>query len=109
MITARKKANIKFKIFLIWKKIELIFFNFNLIFGKILIVKKYISEFQTPLIETIIVSVEPSFQIIILIIEFLSRPVTPADQVTVINRIIIIRFSIGNSLIIQEMIDKFNI
>jgi hypothetical protein len=35
--------------------------------------------------------------------------VTPADQVTVINGIMIIRFLIGNSLIIQEIINKFNI
>jgi hypothetical protein len=32
----------------------------------------------------------------------------PVDQVTVINGTIIIRFSVGNLLVIQEMIDKLN-
>jgi hypothetical protein len=35
--------------------------------------------------------------------------VTPADQVTVINGIMIIRFPVRNSLVIQKMIDKLNI
>jgi hypothetical protein len=87
----------------------LIPFNLNLIFGKFPTVKKYISESQILLIETSIISAESSFQITILIIEFLSRPVIPADQIIVINRIIIIRFLIGNLLIIQEIIDKFSI
>jgi hypothetical protein len=34
--------------------------------------------------------------------------VTPADQVTIINRIMIMRFPVRNSLIIQEMIDKLS-
>jgi hypothetical protein len=109
MITIRKKTNTKFNIFLTWKKAELIFFNSNLIFGKFLTVKKYISEPQTPLIKISIISAEFSFQIIILITEFLNCLMIPADQVTVINGIIIIRFLIGNSLIIQKMINKFNI
>jgi hypothetical protein len=100
MITARKKTNIKFNIFLIWKKIGLIFFNSNLIFGKFLTVKKYISEFQIPLIKISIIPVESLFQITILIIEFLNRSVIPADQIIVINGIIIIKFLIENLLII---------
>jgi hypothetical protein len=35
--------------------------------------------------------------------------VTPADQVTVINGIMIMRFPVGNSLVIQEIIDKLSI
>jgi hypothetical protein len=80
-----------------------------LIFGKFPIVQKYTSEFQIPLIEILIIFAEPSSQIIILVIEFLNRSVISADQMTVINEIIIMKFSIKNSLIIQEMIDKFSI
>jgi hypothetical protein len=80
-----------------------------LIFGKFPIVKKYISEFQTLSIKILIIPAEPSSQITILIIEFLSRPVIPTDQITVINGIIIIKFPIKNLLIIQKMINKFNI
>jgi hypothetical protein len=98
--TARKKTNIKFNIFSIWKKAELISFNSDLIFGKFLTVKKYISEFQIPLIEILIIFAESSFQITILVIEFLNRSVIPTDQMTVINKIIIINFPIRNSLII---------
>jgi hypothetical protein len=100
IITARKKTNTKFNILSIWKKIGLISFNFDLVFGKLPTIKKYISESQISLIEISIISVKLSFQITVLIIGFLSRPVTPADQVTIINEIIIMRFPIGNSLII---------
>jgi hypothetical protein len=80
-----------------------------LVFGKLPIVKKNISEFQIPSIEILIIPAESLFQIIILIIEFSNRSVIPADQITIINKIIIIKFLIGNSLIIQEMINKLNI
>jgi hypothetical protein len=109
MITARKKTNIKFKIFSIWKKVGLISFNSDLVFGKFSTVKKYISESQISLIEILIIPAEFSFQIIILVIEFSSRSVISVDQVTVINEIMIMKFSIGNLLIIQKMIDKFSI
>jgi hypothetical protein len=109
MITARKKTNIKFNIFLIWKKIELISFNSDLIFEKFPTLKKYISESQILLIEILIISAESLSQIIILIIKSLSRPVISIDQITIINKIIIIKFLIENSLIIQEIINKFNI
>jgi hypothetical protein len=87
----------------------LIFFNFDLIFGKFSIIKKYTSESQTLSIEISIIPAEFLFQITILITESLSRPMTPADQMTIINRIIIMKFPIENSLIIQKMINKFNI
>jgi hypothetical protein len=86
----------------------LISFNPNLVLGQLSIVKKYIFEPQTSLIEALIIPAEPLSQITILVTRFLSRPVTPADQVTVINGIIIMRFLIGNSLIIQKMIDKLS-
>jgi hypothetical protein len=87
----------------------LISFNSDLIFGKFPIIKKYISESQIPPIKTSIIPAESSFQIIILVTEFLNRSVISADQVTIINKIIIMRFLIGNSLIIQEIINKFSI
>jgi hypothetical protein len=109
MITARKKANIKFNIFLIWKKAGLVLFNFNLIFGEFPIIKKYIFESQFPLIEISILSAEFLSQIIISEIEFLSRPMISAGEVTIINGTIRMKFLIRNILIIQKIIDKFSI
>jgi hypothetical protein len=87
----------------------LISFNLDLVLEKLLTVKKYISEPQTLPIKTSIIPAEPLSQITVLITGFSSRSVTPADQITVINGIMIMRFPVGNSLIIQEMIDKLNI
>jgi hypothetical protein len=87
----------------------LILFNSNLIFGEFLIIKKYISEFQFLLIEISILPAELLFQIIIFETEFLSRLMIPAGEMTIINRTMIMKFLIKNILIIQEMIDKFNI
>jgi hypothetical protein len=100
MIKARKKANTKSNIFSAWKKARLIFLNFDLIFGKFLTVKKYISEPQILLIKALIIPAELLSQITVLITRSLSRPIIPADQVTVINGIMIMRFPVGNSLII---------
>jgi hypothetical protein len=86
----------------------LVLFNLDLVLGQLSTVKKYISEPQTSLIETLTIPAEPSSQITVLVTGFLSRPVTPADQVTVINGIIIMRFPVGNLLVIQEMIDKLS-
>jgi hypothetical protein len=44
MIKARKKANTKSNILSAWKKVGLVSFNFDLVLGKLLTVKKYISE-----------------------------------------------------------------
>jgi hypothetical protein len=87
----------------------LIPFNSDLIFEEFPIIKKYISEFQSPLIEVSILSAESLFQIIIFETEFLSRLIISAGEVTIINKIIIMKFLIGNILIIQKMINKFNI
>jgi hypothetical protein len=87
----------------------LIPFNSNLIFGKFLIIKKYTFEFQSPLIEIPILSAEPLSQIIISETRFSNRPIIPADEVTIINGTIIMKFPIKNILIIQKMINRFNI
>ena len=60
MITARKKANIKSNIVLAWKKAGLIPFNSDLILAQFPIVKKYISEPLSLLIEDTILLDEPS-------------------------------------------------
>jgi hypothetical protein len=90
------------------KKAGLVPFNPDLVLEKFLTIKKYISESQTSLIKTLIIPAEPSSQITVLVTGSLSRLVTPADQVTVINGIMIIRFPVRNSLIIQEIIDKLS-
>jgi hypothetical protein len=87
----------------------LIPFNSNLIFGKFPTIKKYTSEFQSPLIEIPILSAEPLSQIIISETRFSNRPIIPADEVTIINGTIIMKFPIKNILIIQKMINRFNI
>jgi hypothetical protein len=87
----------------------LIPFNSNLIFEEFLIIKKYISEFQFSLIEISILSAESLSQIIIFETEFLSRSMIPAGEITIINGTMIIKFLIENILIIQEMINKFDI
>jgi hypothetical protein len=109
MITARKKANIKFNIISAWKKIRLIPFNFDLIFALLSTVKKYTSESLLPLIENIILLDESSFQIIISEIRSLSRLIISTSQITVINGIMIMRFLIGNTQIIKGMIDRLDI
>jgi hypothetical protein len=80
-----------------------------LIFGEFLTVKKYISEFQFSLIEISILSIEFLSQITISEIGFLSRPMIPVDEMTIINGTMIMKFPIRNILIIQEMIDKLDI
>jgi hypothetical protein len=59
MIKARKKANTKSNILLAWKKAGLVLFNSDLVLGKFLIVKKYISEPQTLSIEVLTIPAEP--------------------------------------------------
>jgi hypothetical protein len=108
IIKARKKANTKSNILSAWKKAGLVPFNPDLVLGQLPTVKKYISEPQTSPIETSTIPAEPSSQITVLVTGSSSRPVTPADQVTVINGTMIIRFPVRNSLVIQEIIDKLS-
>jgi hypothetical protein len=87
----------------------LISFNSDLIFEEFPIVKKYTSEFQSPLIEISILPAESLSQIIISEIGFSSRLIIPTGEMTIINGTIIMKFPIKNILVIQEIIDKFSI
>jgi hypothetical protein len=102
MITARKKANTKSNIVSAWKKAGLIPFNPDLVLAQFPTIKKYISEsLLLPIEDTILP--DESFQI-----RFLNRSVIPISQITVINKIMIMQFPIGNTQIIKGIIDRLD-
>jgi hypothetical protein len=78
-----------------------------LILAQFFIIKKYISESLLLLIEDITLD-EPLSQITGSKIRFLSRPIIPTSQITVINGIMIMRFPIGNTQIIKGIIDRLD-
>jgi hypothetical protein len=101
MLVARKKANTTSNILLAWKKAGLVPFNPNSVFKTLPKVKKYISENQPILIE-------PQPELAVLEIRSSSRPMIPADQVTIVYGIVIMQFPVGNATVIQNMIDRIS-
>src|ERR1700722_9024474 len=94
MLVARKKANTTSNIFSAWKKAGLVPFDPDFIFNTLPKVKKYTAENQPELIA--------------LEIRSSSRPMIPADQVTIIHGTMIMQFSVGNATVIQNMIDRMS-
>jgi hypothetical protein len=101
MLVARKKANTTSNILSAWKKAGLVPFDPDSVLKTFSKVKKYTPEDQPILIE-------PQPELAALEIRFLSRPMTPADQVTIIYGTVIMQFPVGNVTVIQNMIDRMS-
>jgi hypothetical protein len=86
----------------------LIPFNPDLVLEILPTKKKYTSELLSPSVEITIRPAELSSQITTLEIKSSSRPETPISQVTVTNGTMIMQFPIGNTLIIEGMIDRLD-
>jgi hypothetical protein len=94
MLVARKKANTTSNILSAWKKAGLVPFDPNSVLKTLPKVKKYTAEDQPELIA--------------LKIRSLSRPMIPADQMTIIHGTMIMQFPVGNVTVIQTMIDRMS-
>jgi hypothetical protein len=86
MLVARKKANIISNILSVWKKVGLVPFDPDFVLNTFLKVKKYTAEDQPELTA--------------LEIRSSSRPMIPADQVTIIHGIMIMQFPVRNAIVI---------
>jgi hypothetical protein len=102
ILKARDKVNIESNIFFIWKKLELILFDSNIILDKLKKSKKYISNdelspppFLTKLIE--------------ILFKCENRLVTPYAIIFIIVEIKIIRFPVDDSTYLDYIIGKLNI
>jgi hypothetical protein len=76
---------------------------------KLLKIKKYTSEALPLPIESQILPLESQSKFSILEIRSSSRLITPIGQATITNETIIIKFPVGNNIIIHNMIKRFNI
>jgi hypothetical protein len=101
MLAARKKANTTSNILSAWKKAGLVPFNPDFVLEALPKVKTYISEDQPTLIE-------PQSELAALETRSSSRPMTPADQVTIIHGTMIMQFPVGNAIVIQGMINRIS-
>jgi hypothetical protein len=101
MLVARKKANTTSNILSAWKKAGLVPFDPDSVLKTLPKVKKYTAKNQPTLIE-------PQPELTTLEIRSSSRPMTPADQMTIIHRTMIMQFPVRNATVIQNMIDRIS-